>query len=393
MSKLVSDIRRRVWYIEARACSDGDYASEDAASMGSGVLVEIEHRDEPRRVRRYLLTCAHVVRRKDPLSGGWGGPVYDEILCWRPGQGYTRTYKDKRRCGEHPDIYRATLSSLSPCGGAAAALPDALRTAPNDWVLLDIDDPAFQNEGSPVRWAGIEDGAPVRIVGYPGGAGLSQHAAGTRIWVNGSLVENLATGPFSQERTPEPGMLSLSGVDETRPGMSGGGIFDEDGALVGLHRAADDGAMQRNAIAITHIRDALDTGRNAWPTTPTAPPLVSPWLMRTLAAVVVVALVAAGIWQFTRPRDCRLEVRVSASTPGRAARVIDVVRADGLTRSEVLTPSGAAELALPRMAAREHWQFSLRFDDSASRPVDMTGCPRAQGDYELEDAHVVLAPN
>jgi len=70
-----------------------------------------------------------------------------------------------------------------------------------------------------------------------------------------------------------------------------------------------------------------------------------------------------------------------------------VVRADGLTRSEVLTPSGAAELALPRMAAREHWQFSLRFDDSASRPVDMTGCPRAQGDYELEDAHVVLAPN
>lgn len=33
-------IRERVWYIEARACDSADaFASEDAASMGSGVLV------------------------------------------------------------------------------------------------------------------------------------------------------------------------------------------------------------------------------------------------------------------------------------------------------------------------------------------------------------------
>jgi hypothetical protein len=108
---------------------------------------------------------------------------------------------------------------------------------------------------------------------------------------------------------------------------------------------------------------------------------------------MLMALVVVGFWQFARPRDCRLEVRVNANAPGRVARVIDVIRADGLTRSQVLTPSGAAELALPRMAAREHWQFSVRFDDSASPPVHLTGCPRAQGDYELEDAHVVLAPN
>jgi hypothetical protein len=361
--------------------------------MGSAVLVEIEHRNEPRTVRRYLLTCAHVVRRKLAGSGDWGGPPYDEILCWRPGQGYTRTYKDKRRCGDHPDIYRARLSALSPCAGRAEGLPEELRNAPNDWVLLDVDDEAFQREGRPLRWSEIDEDAQVFIVGYPGGAGLSRHAAGTQIWVNGSIVENLATGPFSQERTPEPGMLSLSGVDETRPGMSGGGIFDSSGALVGLHRAADDNAMQRHAIAASHIRDALDTRHNAWPTTPTAAPIVQAWVWRALVAALILGLVGAGLWASARPRDCALRVEVDAQMPNRLARVIDVRRADGRTTSQVLAATGSASLDLQRMGVREHWSFSLRFDDSASRPLEMIGCPAARGDYQLEDVHVTLAPN
>jgi hypothetical protein len=393
LNTITADIRRRVWYIEARACSDGDPASEDASSMGSAVLVEIEHRKEPRKIRRYLLTCAHVVRRKVAGSGDWGGPVHDEILCWRPGQGYTRTYQGKRRCGEHPDIYRASLSALSPCGGRAEGLPEELRNAPNDWVLLDIDDPAFQKEGRPLRWSEIDEDARVFIVGYPGGAGLSRHAAGTHIWVNGSIVENLATGPFSQERTPAPGMLSLSGVDETRPGMSGGGIFDSNGALVGLHRAADDNAMQRNAIAASHIRDALDTRHNAWPTTPTKPPIVQAWVWRAVVATLILGLVGAGLWASTRPRDCALRVEVDAQRPNSSARVIDVRRADGRTTSQVLAATGSASLDLQRMGVREHWSFSLRFDDSATGSLEMIGCPAAKGDYQLEEAHVTLAPN
>lgn len=360
--------------------------------MGSAVLVEIEHRDEPRKVRRYLLTCAHVVRRKPGGSGGWGGPVFDEILCWRPGQGYTRTYRDKRRIGEHPDVYGAKISALSPCGGRPDALPDELRDAAHDWVLLDIEDAAFQREGRPVRWSGIEDGDEVRIVGYPGGAGLARHAEGTRIWVNGSIVENLASGPFGQQRTPEPGMLSLSGMDETRPGMSGGGIFDRTGALVGLHRAADDMAMQRNAIATTHIRDVLDTQRNAWPTTPTREPLVSNRARAALVVVLVLALAAAGLWELARPRDCLLTLRVQPKGDGKAARVVDVTRADGRTDSQLIAADGSAALDIGRMAARERWNFSLRYDDSASARVEMIGCPRSAGDYELEDAHVGLAP-
>ena len=390
MSARVPDTRSQVWYIEARSCVPGnEFASEDAASMGSGVLVEIEHRDEPRKVRRYLLTCAHVVRRKIDGSGDWGGPVHDEILCWRPGQGYTRTYPGKRRCGEHPDIHAAALSALSPCGGRPDGLPDELRVASSDWVLLDIDDPAFQNEGRPLRWSALEEGTRVTIVGYPGGAGLSRHASGTRIWGNGSIVENLATGPFSQERTPEPGMLSLAGVDETRPGMSGGGLFDESGALVGLHRAADDMTMQRNAIAITHIRDALDTHRNASPTTPTAGPVLSKTSRIVLGAVAVLIVAASIGWIVVRPQPCLLQVRVTASPP---ARAVDALRENGVTESQLLSNDGIALLNLERMAPRERWSLSLRLRESDSTRIDLIGCPKVPGDYTLEGAHVAVAP-
>lgn len=188
--------------------------------MGSGVLAEIEHRKKLRSLRRNLLTCAHAVRRKFAGSGDWGGPLHDEILCWQPEQVDTYSFKDKRRLGEHPDIYRATLSDLSPCGGRLDGLPDELRDGPHDWVLLDFEDPAFQKEDRPLRWSDVEQGTDFRIVGYPGGAGLTRHAAGTRMWVNGSIVERLFSGPSSQEQTPEPGMLSLSVVDEPRASMA-----------------------------------------------------------------------------------------------------------------------------------------------------------------------------
>lgn len=393
MSRITSDIRQRVWYIEARTCRSGDeFASEDAASMGSAVLVEIEHRDEPKKIRRYLLTCAHVVRRKVVGSNDWGGEVYDEILCWRPGQGYTRSYKGKRKCGDHPDIFRASLSELSPCGGKAEGLPDELRDAPHDWVLLEIDDPAFQKQGRPLRWSAIDEDDDVFIVGYPGGAGLAKHAAGTAIWVNGSIVENLATGPFSQVRTPAAGMLSLSGVDETRPGMSGGGIFDESGALVGLHRAVDDMAMQRNAISAIHIRDALDTRSNACPTTPARVRPISSGVRGAIVAVAALTVVAAGAWLLLRPSDCLLQVNVRSTSGAMVPRVVDITRASGRTESHVLGSDGSAGIGISGMSPGERWQLSLRFDDVVSKKIGLSGCPSSQGTHELEEAHVELAP-
>lgn len=381
-------IRERVWYIEARACDSLDaFASEDAASMGSGVLVEIEQRGEPGAVCRYLLTCAHVVRRKGGL-----GPAWEEILCWRPGRGYTRTHAGKRLCGEHPDIHRARISALSPreerIGEPAATSLDA----PDDWVLLELEDPAFQTEGRPVHWASLGDDTEVHIVGYPGGAGLVKHAPGTTIWSTGSLVENHVSGPFSQQRAPEPGMLSLSGVDETRAGMSGGGIFDEHGSLVGLHRAADDMAMQRNAIAITHIRDFLDTRRNARPTEPQREPLVDRKWQPAIAALLALALLSGAGWFALRPRDCELDVGVRA--PGRTPRAIDAMRADGSTDSQLLRADGSARIVLERLRSGEPWSFGIRFDDGASQAIALAGCPARAGEYEpMENVHVVLAPH
>lgn len=380
-------MRERVWYIEARACDAPDaFASEDAASMGSAVLVEVEHRDEPRRVRRYLLTCAHVVRRNGGVGAAW-----EEILCWRPGRGYTRTHAGKRRCGEHPDIFRARIGPLSPCGGVQGARPVAALEPPDDWVLLDVEDAAFQKEGRPLRWSGIDEDDEVYIVGYPGGAGLTKHPAGTTIWSTGSLVENHVSGPFRQRRAPEAGMLSLSGVDETRPGMSGGGIFDEEGALVGLHRAADDMAMQRNAISALHIRDILDTQRHARPTEPEREPVVPRRWLPAIAAMLALAVIAAAGWRVLGPRDCALDVAVSA--PGRTPRVLDALRADGTTHSQLLRPDGSAYIVLKRLGSGEPWSVGIRFDGTASGPVALVGCPAKTTDFEpMENVHVVLAP-
>lgn len=381
-------MRDRVWYIEARACDAPDaFATEDAASMGSAVLVEVEHLDEPRRVRRYLLTCAHVVRRRGGVGTAW-----EEILCWRPGRGYTRTYAGKRRCGEHPDIFRARISPLSPCRGVEGEHPADILQAPDDWVLLDVEEPAFQKEGRPVRWSGIDEDDEVYIVGYPGGAGLTKHPPGTTIWTTGSLVENHVSGPFQQRRAPEPGMLSLSGVDETRAGMSGGGIFDDEGALVGLHRAADDMAMQRNAISALHIRDFLDTQRHARPTVPGREPVVPRQWRPAIAAMLVSAVLAAAGWRVLGPRDCALEVAVKA--PGRTPRAVDALRADGTTHSQLLGSDGSARIVLQRLGSGERWSIGIRFDGAASEPVALVGCPSRAADVEpLENVHVVLAPH
>ncbi|MGQ0801468.1 MAG: S1 family peptidase [Pseudomarimonas sp.] len=359
--------------------------------MGSAVLVELEHRDEPRGVRRYLLTCAHVVRQKGMEPDQWWGPVYGEILCWQRGQGYTRTYRG-RRCGHHPDIFGATVSALSPCGGNPEVLPPELRHGPHDWVLLDIADPKFQIEGRPLRWAEIAEGSRVYIVGYPGGAGLTTRPMNRR-WTNGSIVDNVVTGPFSQMRAPEAGMLSLEGVDEARPGMSGGGIFDADGALSGLHRSSDESAMQRNAVSIAHIRDALDTRRNVSPTTPISKGRVSPWLQRGLTVLALIAAVAAGIYVLARGSTCSLGVEYRFGAFGEPAAVVDVIRHNGMADSTVPASDGSASIILKKMKPSESWSLGLRFHDAATRRIDVSGCPTEPVRFDFpENAHVILTP-
>lgn len=394
MRELPRHVRSLVWYVEARRCdSAGAWASEDAASMGSAVLVELAPRERPGAARRYLLTCAHVVRRGTE-SGGWWGAPYEEILCWPSGQGYTRTHARMRRCGEHADIASARISPLSPCGGEPGELPPELRQSAQDWVLLEIDDAQFQSQGTALVWQEADTEADLYVVGYPAGAGCTPRVEGGHYWKSGSLVTNIASGPFRIEGTPNGGMLQLSG-DETRPGMSGGAIFDTRGALVALHRSADDEALRRDAIAITHIRDQLATRRQVEPTVPRiAADQKRRWVIGgiAVAALAALATTVGSLWPGPPP-DCRLRIDVTTAAAGKLARAFDALRADGYTESVVLQGDGAASLTLTQLGAQERWSFGLRYDESESPSVALTGCPAAPHRYDLEEnAHVDLAP-
>jgi hypothetical protein len=107
------------------------------------------------------------------------------------------------------------------------------------------------------NWGAVVGQVALKIVGFPGGAGLLAHKNTSHFWEMGDLVESADPGSFQQKRTPDAGMLKLDGPDETRPGMSGGGIFDANDCFVGLHRSATDAAMVRGAISSDQIKTWL----------------------------------------------------------------------------------------------------------------------------------------
>jgi hypothetical protein len=107
------------------------------------------------------------------------------------------------------------------------------------------------------RWGTVTSNLKLKIYGFPGGAGHIADKGRGHYWETGDKVESAEPGSFMQTRTPDAGMLKLDGPDETRPGMSGGGIFDSEGVFVGIHRSVTDIALARNAISAEHIRHWL----------------------------------------------------------------------------------------------------------------------------------------
>ena len=264
-----------VWYIESRPLSGErdkpSYAPANPAAMGSGVVVEIEQLDknrEPfdsRKIRKYLLTCAHVVRQSATDGAmGWGA-MLEEIHCWQPGLGYSRTYPNSRRSGKQPGVAEARVSDLSPCGAMLNDVPCELRSPNNDWVFLDIQDPDFQTVPSVRQWSTVAPGVYLKIIGFPGGAGRPTDRGRGHFWDTTAIVQSVTSEFFRQTRTPEHGLLKLDGPDETRPGMSGGGVFDAQGRFVGIHRSSTDVAMEREGVSAAWIKEWLFSHRNARP--------------------------------------------------------------------------------------------------------------------------------
>jgi predicted outer membrane repeat protein len=290
-----------VWYIEARPWNgpkDGTScpASGQPPTQGSGVAVSIESlKDGERTTKNYLLTCAHVVRRKEDDA------LLEDIVCFPPGSNYVETQAGTRSAGEfdiaaHVKIGR--VSKLSPCGATIAPRNQQLRDDPaDDWVLIEvilpithfackvkqhggsneaaffwkeyetIEEPWFQNltrqteyrvaqvdseKLNPLRYLFDRVFRRLTLVGYAGGA---------QAFEGGASVKPIAPENFKARRSESVGIIDYIGPDEARPGMSGGGIFSKGGRLVGVHRHSRDSTLIRGAVSVAHIGEWLPRER------------------------------------------------------------------------------------------------------------------------------------
>lgn len=232
--------RSTVFYIESRQTTNTD----EKPVSGSGVLVKLRHQgqDDNSVERRYLLTCAHVIF--DFNTNSWR----DNILCWAPNSGYTRINLLKTwpetKAGEN--IWQARIR-LTP------ARPDMdfreLTKNPGlDWALLEVEDEKFQNYSPVIDWVELEEGKFAYAVGYPNGS---------ESFIE-NVVENYATEPLLWQRgtTVANGMLALD-HGTTGPGMSGGGVFDVEGNLIGIHRCQDHLGLFKGVVDINFIHTEL----------------------------------------------------------------------------------------------------------------------------------------
>ena len=228
-----------VWFIESRYT---EKASE-VPTMGSGVVVWLKTKGDDSDPKKYLLTCSHVVR-----GGTQTGPLQTKIACWPTGNSYIKveTYaewptapKDGTWTATVFDVLNRPTTDI-----------DANEVSPgDDWILLDVDDPDFQEYPSISAWGELRKGNRITIVGYPGGA---SH------WITGTPVEPYQASGFRAGRSSDsPGTLKLEGEDRTAPGMSGGGVFEPNGKLVGLHRAQNQQTLEFGAVKASHIQSML----------------------------------------------------------------------------------------------------------------------------------------
>jgi len=263
-----------VWYIEARPWNgpkDGQagFAQVDPVSRGSGVVVTFTKvmPDGGRQPRSYILTCAHVVRDSSDR-------LLEDIICYPPDSGYVRTPENSRRCGTFPnaEAQPATVSQYSPCHAVQGPRSDELKKVPaSDWVLLEINNSSFYHQQAICAYENeqVPMDASLSLIGFPFGAGtLAERAKAEAegygneypFWKDGRSVKATVAKNFRPADNTEPGILDYEGPEESRPGMSGGGVFGDGGALIAIHRSSTDSTMKRGAIEaesiVRFLRDA-----------------------------------------------------------------------------------------------------------------------------------------
>ncbi|QGJ71793.1 Hypothetical protein PBC10988_35020 [Planctomycetales bacterium 10988] len=218
-----------VWYVE------GHNAYGQVVTSGSAVAVRLRHGDDP--AETYLLTCSHVVRGLSSDRQKGHGEILSSIKVWPPGRGF-----------DDDDGIAAHIQQDAKATDLNDVPVDKRLNVTDDWLLLRIDDDTRRRGADTVVWADeVSAGQSVAVFGYPAGrASISD----TNVVVPTKAPQDITV------RSESSGVVQLTG-SATEPGMSGGGIFDEHGNFVGLHRAKYAGAIQLHGVYAPKIRQWL----------------------------------------------------------------------------------------------------------------------------------------
>lgn len=235
---LIESTKNSVWYVEA------DIPGVKWPLQGSAVLVEMVH-TETGDVGNFLLTCLHVVCGIKQVDSSFSFTKPSEIRCWRPGASYSEF--------DDSNSYRAELVSLRPIPETPTEHFDAY----DDWVLLKIDHPKFREVSCTTVWSSGEQSIStdgLSVVGYPDGRhGFEPDDLGFR--VKCTVIKSL-----TRSHRPDDFTFTIDTLS-TKPGMSGGACFSEDGTLIGLHREGRDKSIKRTEVRVDRIADELLKGK------------------------------------------------------------------------------------------------------------------------------------
>ncbi len=226
----MEEFEKYIWYVEA---------SDDDGTKKSGSAVAVWLKPSSKNTgKRYLLTCGHVLRSNASSDNREGyGRVLPTIRVWESGGAYGDEQAKEAHIEKDLDFSLEEIDN---------DLRDAHAI---DWVLLTVDDAAFTENGEaldswgePPSSTRLGDEKGIKIFGFPGG------------------VESFHKGvvkpvPLLNYRLTKKsnGLLTLRGGEETKAGMSGGGIFGPDGTLWGIHRSRKEKSGEFVSIAIDHI--------------------------------------------------------------------------------------------------------------------------------------------
>lgn len=274
-----ASLSKTVWYIEAWSAADAD-TSASCDRCGSGVVLWLKRRGSEDAGRRYLITCAHVVlgERGHQHEGA------TTLRVWQPGTGYTRTAARLARI--------SSIKSPPDAGHGAQPYGPA-----EDWLLLEVDDQSFTSAAEPIRGVAISPTMNLSVIGYP---------AGEEGFSDTQVVRPAEQQDFRFDAL-QFGILNLRGPEETRPGMSGGGVFDANGNWAGLHRSFTDATNLYRSVAASHIEEQL-TARGY--EIQKGPNQARRRLLVATAGLLVGTPISIGAyWQLTKPEYINLSLK------------------------------------------------------------------------------------